>query len=80
MDLKERLNRLTSISKTEEKSKSEVLSDLRQKLDRLLEPRKIYHSKEILPIEKLVKGEVVSTPEGETFLAKEEFSSRLSIR
>jgi uncharacterized protein len=73
MDLRERLSRLTSISKTEEKSKSEVLSDLRQKLDRLLEPRKSYHSKGILPIEKLVKGEVVSTPEGETFLAKQDF-------
>ena len=74
MDLKERLNRLTSISKPEEKSKSEVLSDLRQKLDRLLEPRKSYHKKATLPIEKWVKGEVVSTPEGETFLAKEAFS------
>lgn len=74
MDLKERLNRLTSISKTEEKSKSEVLSDLRQKLDRLLEPRKSYHKKATLPIEKWVKGEIVSTPEGETFLAKEAFS------
>ena len=74
MDLKERLNRLKSISKTEEKSKSEVLSDLRQKLDRLLEPRKSYHKKATLPIEKWVKGEIVSTPEGETFLAKEAFS------
>ena len=74
MDLKERLNRLTSISKPEEKSKSEVLSDLRQKLDRLLEPRKSYHKKVTLPIEKWVKGEVVSTPEGETFLAKEAFT------
>ncbi len=73
MDLKERLNRLTSISKTEERSKSEVLSDLRQKLDRLFEPRKIYQKRGSLPIEKWVKGEVVSTPYGETFLAKQDF-------
>jgi uncharacterized protein YprB with RNaseH-like and TPR domain len=74
VDLKERLIRLTSISKPEEKSKSEVLNDLRQKLDRLLEPRKSYHKAAALPIEKWVKGEIVSTPEGETFLAKEAFS------
>ena len=75
MDLKERLNRLTSVSKAEEKPKSEVLGDLRQKLDRLLEPRKIYPGKATFPIEKWVNGEVVSTPEGETFRAKEAFSN-----
>jgi uncharacterized protein YprB with RNaseH-like and TPR domain len=75
MDLKERLNRLTSVSKAEEKPTSEVLGDLRQKLDRLLEPRKIYPRKATLPIEKWVNGEVVSTPEGETFRAKEAFSN-----
>jgi len=75
MDLKDRLNRLTSISKTEGKPQSEVLSDLRQRLDRVLEPQKTYNKKTILPIEKWVKGEVVSTPEGEAFLAKEDFPS-----
>ena len=73
MDLKERLNRLTSISKAQEESKSQVLNDLRQRLDRLLEPKKVYQEKEILSIEKLVKGEVVSTPDGETFQVKEYF-------
>jgi uncharacterized protein YprB with RNaseH-like and TPR domain len=75
MDLKERLNRLTSITKTAEEPKSEIISDLRQRLDRLLEPKKIYRRKELLPIEQLVKGEVISTPHGEAFQAKEYFPS-----
>ena len=75
MDLKDRLNRLTSLSKPEQESKSQVLSDLRQRLDRLLEPKKIYRKKWIVPIEGLVKGEVVSTPAGETFRANETFPS-----
>ena len=75
MDLKERLNRLTSVSKSQPEEKSQILSDLRQRLDRLLEPKKVYQKKEILPIEHLVKGDVVSTPEGETFQVKNYFSS-----
>jgi len=75
MDLKDRLNRLTSLSKPEQESKSQVLSDLRQRLDRLLEPKKIYRKKWIVPIEGLVKGEIVSTSDGETFRAKETFPS-----
>ncbi|MCJ7641310.1 MAG: ribonuclease H-like domain-containing protein [Desulfobacterales bacterium] len=75
MDLKDRLNRLTSLAKPEQESKSQVLSDLRQRLDRLLEPKRIYRKKWIVPIEGLVKGEVVSTPDGETFRAKETFPS-----
>jgi uncharacterized protein len=71
MDLKERLNRLTSISKSPEEQKPQVLSELRQKLDRLLEPKKTYRKRGILPIEELVNGEIVSTPEGETFQVKE---------
>jgi len=73
MDLKERLNRLTSVSKSQPEEKSQILSDLRQRLDRLLEPKKIYQKKAIFPIEQLVKGEIISTPEGETFLTKEQF-------
>jgi uncharacterized protein YprB with RNaseH-like and TPR domain len=75
MDLKERLNRLTSVSKSQSEERSQVLSDLRQRLDRLLEPKKTYRKKTIIPVEQLVKGEVVSTPEGNTFLAKEHFPS-----
>jgi uncharacterized protein YprB with RNaseH-like and TPR domain len=79
MDLKERLNRLTSISKASPTPPSpleregEGGGDLRQRLDRLLEPKKVYRKKAIVPIEELVKGEVVSTPEGETFQVKEYF-------
>jgi len=75
MDLRERLNRLTSISKLQEGQKAEVITDLRQRLDRLLEPKKIYRKKSILPIEQLVKGEVILTPDGETFQVKEYFPS-----
>ncbi len=74
MDLKERLNRLTSISKSPPEEKSQVLSDLRHRLDRLLEPKKIYRKKTAVPIEQLIEGEVISTPEGDTFLTKEHFS------
>ncbi len=73
MDLKERLNRLTSISKSPPEEKSQVLSDLRRRLDRLLEPKKIYQKKAAVPIEQLIKGEVISTPAGDTFLTKEHF-------
>ena len=75
MDLKERLDRLTSVTSTKEEHKSQVISDLKQRLDRLLEPKKIYRKKVILPIEELVNGEVISTPDGETFQVKEYFPS-----
>jgi uncharacterized protein YprB with RNaseH-like and TPR domain len=76
MDLKDRLNRLTSISKPQEETKSRVIGDLKQRLERVLEPRKAYPKREVVPIESLVKGEIVSTPEGETFLAKEYVTSQ----
>jgi uncharacterized protein YprB with RNaseH-like and TPR domain len=75
MNLKERLDRLTSITPTKEEHKSQVISDLKQRLDRLLEPKKIYRKKMILPIEELVNGEVISTPDGESFQVKEYFPS-----
>ncbi|NWF92130.1 MAG: ribonuclease H-like domain-containing protein [Syntrophaceae bacterium] len=71
MDLKERLNRLTSVSRTT--PAIEGGGDLRQRLDRLFEPKKIYRKKMALPIEDLVKGEIISTPEGEVFQVKESF-------
>ncbi len=78
MDLKERLDRLTSISMP---ASSEASSpegeeggiDLRQRLDRLIEPRKVYRKKESLPIEEFVRGEVVSTPIGKTFQTEENY-------
>src|SRR4030043_429318 len=75
MNLKERLDRLTSITPTKEEDKSQVIGDLRQRLDRLLEPKKIYRKKVILPIEELVNGEIILTPDGETFQVKEYFPS-----
>ena len=73
MDLKERLNRLTSITPAKKEDKPQVIGDLRQRLDRLLEPKKIHRKKMILPIEELVNGEIISTPDGESFQAKEYF-------
>jgi len=79
MDLKERLNRLTSVPKLTPthpsplEGEGEGGGDLRQRLDRLLEPKKAVQKKAIFPIEELVEGEVISTPEGETFLTKEHF-------
>ncbi len=70
MDLKERLNRLTTVPKSPEEDRSQVLTDLKQRLNRVFEPKKVYQKKETVPIESLVKGEIVSTPHGETFLAK----------
>ena len=69
MDLKERLNRLTSFSRTQEESKVDISSDLRERLDRLLDPRRVYGKKSRCPVEKLITGEIVSTPAGETFRA-----------
>lgn len=73
MDLKDRLNRLTSVSKPQEESKSQAINELKQRLDRLLEPKKLYEKKRIFPIEQVVNGEVVSTPDGETYRVKEYF-------
>ncbi len=78
MDLRERLNRFVSLYKSisEESSdlKNEKVRELRERLDRLLEPKKFFQKKEIFPIEKLINGEIVSTLWGETFRRKEHFS------
>src|SRR4030043_1262306 len=77
MDLKERLRQLSSISKTPTASieEDEGGGDLRGRLDRLLRSGKVYRKQELFPIDKLVDGKVVSTPEGETFHAEEYFPS-----
>lgn len=74
MDLKERLRQLSSISRASTAPiEVEDEGDLRVRLDRLLQPEKIYRKRERFPIERLVQGEIVSTPEGETFRAEEHF-------
>ena len=75
MNLRDRLERLTSVSKPDQEDRSQVLHELREKLDRLLEPRKIYKKGDAYPIEHLVQGEIVSTPYGEGFQVKEHFPS-----
>ncbi len=67
MDLKERLKRLTSVPETFEEQKSKIPSDLRRRLEGLLEPKKVYREKTFLPLEELIGGEVVLTPYGESF-------------
>lgn len=74
MDLKDRLRQLTPLSKpftatVEEKGES----DVRSRLERLLKMEKAYRRRELFPIERLVQGEIISTPEGETFRAEETF-------
>ncbi len=64
MDLRERLKEL---SRKKEQSKSEIISDLRKRLDRLLRPEKFFRRKEYYPIEKIIEGEIISTHEGEVF-------------
>jgi uncharacterized protein YprB with RNaseH-like and TPR domain len=74
MDLKERLNRLTSVSKVPStRLEGEGRGELRQRIDRLLEPKKVYRKRGIIPVEQLVKGEVISTPYGEAFRVKDYF-------
>ncbi len=73
MDLKERLNSLPSFSQDLQNQRSEVINQLRQRLNRIVKSQEIPQRKSSYPIEKLVKGEVISTPEGETFLRKEQF-------
>jgi uncharacterized protein YprB with RNaseH-like and TPR domain len=74
-DLKERLNRLASFSKASSslEGKEGKEEDLRQRLDRLLEPRRTYRKRSVLPIEELVKGESIPTRDGEAFMVKESF-------
>jgi len=73
MDLRERLNKLSPLSKSQQDSKSEVLSDLRRRLDRLLKLEKFVQKREIYPIEKIIEGEFLSTPHGETFRVHKSF-------
>ncbi len=74
MDLKERLKQLSSISKMPTASiDDEARGDLRSRLERLLRPEKDHRKREGFPIERLVKGEIISTPEGETFRTEEVF-------
>jgi len=68
MDLKERLRQLSSLSKTPTASiENRGGEGLRERLNRLLEPRRIYQKKSI---EELIEGEVVLTAHGESFQKK----------
>lgn len=75
MNLRDRLERLTSVSKPDREERSQIVHELRERLDRLVEPKKAYHQRESYPIEKLVRGEVISTPCGEGFQVREHFPS-----
>ncbi len=75
MNLRERLERLTSVAKPDQEERSQIVQELREKLDRILGPRKAYRKRECYPIEQLIEGEVISTPYGEAFQVKGQFSS-----
>jgi uncharacterized protein len=75
MNLRDRLERLTSVSKPDGEDRSQIVHELRERLDRLVDPKKAYHQRESYPIEKLVRGEVISTPCGEGFQVREHFPS-----
>jgi uncharacterized protein YprB with RNaseH-like and TPR domain len=75
MNLRDRLERLTSIGKPDQEKQSDVLRELREKLDRLLEPRTVYRKGGAYLIEQMVRGEIVSTPYGEAFQVEERFPS-----
>jgi uncharacterized protein len=80
MNLRDRLDRLTSITKAGGDQKEEVIGELRQRIDRLLEPKKASSAQGgRVPIEELVQGEVLSTPDGEIFRAAETFPQDLRL-
>lgn len=73
MDFRERLNRLLPIPLEKEESKSQIINDLRKRLEKVLRTEKIIQKKETFPIEGIIKGEIVSTQEGNTFVVDQYF-------
>lgn len=76
MDLKERLERLDSISRGEQKAQEEIISDLRKRLERLVEPRRSRRiDKRARPITEWIEGEEVITPFGILFMREQIYGS-----
>jgi uncharacterized protein YprB with RNaseH-like and TPR domain len=76
MDLKDRLGRLHSTSREAGRPREETISDLRRRLERLVDPRRIKRTeKEVIPITELVEGEEVVTPYGTVFMRQQVYGS-----
>lgn len=76
MDIKERLGRLDSISSGTRKVREEIISDLRKRLERLADPRRMKRGeKKASTIAEWVEGEEVNTPHGKVFMSQEIYGS-----
>ncbi len=76
MDIKERLKRLDSISSGAQQSREEIISDLRRRLERLVDPqrKKGVHKRPHMTTEWL-EGEEVATPFGMVFMRQQIYGS-----
>jgi len=76
MNLKERLGRLDSISSGTLQTREEIISDLRKRLERLVDPRRMKRDKRrASPIAEWIEGEEVNTPHGKIFMSQEIYGS-----
>ncbi len=76
MDIKERLGRLDSVSGGSRRAREEIISDLRKRLERLANPRRITRFEEkARPVTDWVEGEEILTPFGKTFMSQQTYGS-----
>jgi uncharacterized protein YprB with RNaseH-like and TPR domain len=76
MDLKKRLEKIDSIAGGREQVREQIVSDLRRRLERLVDPRRKKNGEGITsPIEEWVRGEGLETPYGKVFVSQEDHRS-----
>jgi len=76
MDVKERLGRLDSILSGKRQTREEVISDLRKRIERLVDPRGMKKDRVTAsPLVEWIQGEEVNTPYGEVFVSQEIYGS-----
>jgi len=76
MDLKERLGRLDSIAGGTRQPREEIISDLRKRLERVIDPRRRKRDEQrVGPIGEWIRGEEVKTPYGQVFMSQEAYGS-----
>ncbi len=76
VDIKDRLERLESRSAETRPLRGEIVSDLRKRLERLIDPRQIKRAEEpVSPITEWVEGEEIDTPHGKVFMTQEVYRS-----
>jgi len=74
--LKERLERLESVSGEKRRVREEIISDLRKRLERLVEPRRVTRvERACRPFADVVEGEAITTPHGPVFMREETYGS-----